>query len=308
MLLPAILDPYIYNCDSPINLADTLRNDLIPYASDSIKQEMAGKLTDYTNIVSDSQYKVLVRTLANGLIGAIMRNFPDLQFDCEGRFKSLVSFIEKVLYLQSKGKSLDTLKDIIGLRIITLNASIRELYSLSEVVFNFFVLQNFTPCRLTTTESGRFKKELYPDIEVPKKRYLPKHIVPYAKDYVSDPKSNGYQSIHFVFYDKESNRYIEIQLRTQKMDSHATFGEKGEGETDIKEDSNPKTNETSTEEFKEVSEDANHDKYKETRKQFVPRIDIDIQKISMTGFIAASETEFTDRCGLIRAKSIILLN
>lgn len=293
MLLPEILEPHIYKCDSPIELADSLRKELIPYASDSLKQSQARKMEEYINILSDVQYKILVRTLASDLMELILRNFPDLQVDCEGRFKSITSFAEKIVYLQSQGRSVDTLKDIIGLRIITINASLKRLYEIAEVVFKFFELQKFMPCKLTTTESKKFVQEKYPDIEVPKRSYFSKQIVPFVKDYVFDPKHNGYQSLHFVFFDPRTERYIEIQIRTQKMDAHAEFGEEPKEE-----------NYCETEEYS----DANHDKYKETRKKFVPHVDVDIQRIEMPGFIAVSETEFTDRCGLINAKSIILLN
>lgn len=302
MLLPKILLPHLYNCKSPLEVAEALRNEMIPYVSDSVKQDQARKLEEYINILSDSQYKLLVISLANSIIEVIADNFPDLKFDCEGREKSLVSFVEKMLYLQYKGRSLDTIKDIIGLRIVTKNASIERLYEVAELVFNFFVLRNYQPCNLKTTESGKFKQEEYPQIEVPKKCYLSKHILPFVKDYVFDPKGNGYQSIHFVFFKSKIDRYIEIQVRTQKMDVHAMFGEKNDDVDELI--SITDTNET---EGSEKTDDASHHKYKAKRKKYVQNEEVDIMKISMEdeGFIAISPEKYTDRCGLIDAKTII---
>lgn len=44
------------------------------------------------------------------------------------------------------------------------------------------------------------------------------------KDYISNPKSNGYQSIHTLLFSKSINFPIEIQIRTEEMHKLAEFG------------------------------------------------------------------------------------
>lgn len=44
------------------------------------------------------------------------------------------------------------------------------------------------------------------------------------KDYISNPKLNGYQSIHTVIYSKAISSPIEIQIRTEEMHKLAEFG------------------------------------------------------------------------------------
>ncbi len=44
------------------------------------------------------------------------------------------------------------------------------------------------------------------------------------KDYIANPKSNGYQSIHTVIYAKSIKSPVEIQIRTEDMNKLAEFG------------------------------------------------------------------------------------
>ncbi|WP_301098122.1 GTP diphosphokinase [Otariodibacter sp.] len=50
-----------------------------------------------------------------------------------------------------------------------------------------------------------------------------KHLPEHFDDYISNPKPNGYQSIHTVVLGK-GNKPIEIQIRTQKMHDEAELG------------------------------------------------------------------------------------
>jgi GTP pyrophosphokinase len=98
-----------------------------------------------------------------------------------------------------KGVQVEGIYDILSLRIITKH--VRDCYHALEIVHGLF-----TPIH------GRFK------------------------DYIAAPKSNMYQSIHTTVMD-ESGRKIEIQIRTEMMNSSAEHGlaahwlYKGKGKT-----------------------------------------------------------------------------
>lgn len=55
-------------------------------------------------------------------------------------------------------------------------------------------------------------------IHVPERTGLKEENLPYVKDYVSNPKQSGYQSLHIVIYDPYTDVYFELQLRTRSMD------------------------------------------------------------------------------------------
>lgn len=45
-----------------------------------------------------------------------------------------------------------------------------------------------------------------------------------VKDYIVNPKDNGYQSIHTTVRDKETNTIFEIQIRTEEMHEYCEYG------------------------------------------------------------------------------------
>ncbi len=103
--------------------------------------------------------------------------------DIFGRNKHTYSTYKKLL---RKDKDISKIHDLIALRIIT--ATVNDCYSILGIIHNHWQVLN-----------GRLK------------------------DYISQPKPNGYQSIHTTIFD-ESHVPIEIQIRTQKMDKTAEFG------------------------------------------------------------------------------------
>jgi (p)ppGpp synthase/HD superfamily hydrolase len=44
------------------------------------------------------------------------------------------------------------------------------------------------------------------------------------KDYIANPKANGYQSIHTIIYSRSINCPVEVQVRTEEMHKLAEFG------------------------------------------------------------------------------------
>ncbi len=100
-----------------------------------------------------------------------------------GRVKSIYSIYNKLL---RKGKDIDKIYDLIALRIIVDN--IANCYSILGIIH---------------------------------KRWAP--IKGRVKDYIAQPKPNGYQSLHTSVF-TEFGKIAEFQIRTQKMDEEAEYG------------------------------------------------------------------------------------
>ena len=50
-------------------------------------------------------------------------------------------------------------------------------------------------------------------------------VKPYYRDYICHASEYGYQSLHITFYDNSSRSYMEVQLRTKRMDDVAEIGQ-----------------------------------------------------------------------------------
>lgn len=101
---------------------------------------------------------------------------------CYGRIKHLSSIYKKIT---EKKLTLKNIYDISAARIIVKNES--ECYSALGIVHAFF-----------TPVDGRFK------------------------DYIANPKPNGYQSLHTTV--NFQDEFFEVQIRTEKMHEFAEYG------------------------------------------------------------------------------------
>ncbi|HNV97311.1 MAG TPA: RelA/SpoT family protein [bacterium] len=104
-------------------------------------------------------------------------------YSITGRRKKLYSLYQKLL---RKNKDIGKIYDLIALRIIT--KSIGDCYSILGLIHN-----NYQPL------NGR------------------------VKDYISQKKPNGYQSLHTTIFNEDHNP-LEVQIRTQDMNKIAEFG------------------------------------------------------------------------------------
>lgn len=104
-------------------------------------------------------------------------------YSITGRRKKLYSLYQKLL---RKNKDISKIYDLIALRIIT--KSIGDCYSILGLIHN-----NYQPL------NGR------------------------VKDYISQKKPNGYQSLHTTIFNEDHNP-LEVQIRTQDMNKIAEFG------------------------------------------------------------------------------------
>ncbi|MDA3854791.1 MAG: RelA/SpoT family protein [Candidatus Woesearchaeota archaeon] len=101
-----------------------------------------------------------------------------------GRPKNFFSIYKKV---KDKAKSFEDLYDLYAVRIIAKDIS--ECYTILGVLHDQF--------------------QAFPDK---------------LKDYIANPKANGYQSIHTIVYSRSIKCPVEVQIRTEEMHKLAEFG------------------------------------------------------------------------------------
>lgn len=104
--------------------------------------------------------------------------------DIDGRNKKLYSLYKK---MQKKNDDINKIYDIVAVRIIVKDLS--DCYSTLGIIHNIW-----RPMK------GRIK------------------------DYISQPKPNGYQSLHTTVFGDTTGQPIEFQIRTEEMHEHAEYG------------------------------------------------------------------------------------
>lgn len=114
----------------------------------------------------------------------IFKYFKKDDFKVYSRIKSPSSIFSKT----GRRRKLTTMNDILAIRIIVRGDT--GYYDIFKFVS--FVTQNY--------------------------------IVINMKDYITNPKTNGYQSFHVSCYVQDSEFPVEIQIRNENMDFDANFG------------------------------------------------------------------------------------
>ncbi|MFH1895977.1 MAG: RelA/SpoT family protein [bacterium] len=112
-------------------------------------------------------------------------NEAGVKAQMHGRFKHLYSLYKK---LEMRGGDIGQIYDLVALRIIVNNIS-----------------------------------DCYKALGVVHKNYRPAFAVAPIKDYIANPKTNGYQSLHTNVLGKDG-LIFEVQIRTHKMHEEAEYG------------------------------------------------------------------------------------
>ena len=154
------------------------------------------------------------------------------------------------------GTSID-LYDLIAFRIVldslqSNESQISHCYDVSDICISFFRAKRCTLCS-------------------PSKKIGTSNLI---KDYIKNPKSNGYQSIHLAFKTLEKDNF-ECQIRTLYMHEHAEIG------------------------------DANHSQYKNSEYcEITPFLALEYDKIPIPQFKVLCNHSLYDQVGLVHALPI----
>jgi len=241
------------------------------------------------------------------------REYPFLAFTFKGRIKSLIRAEEKFngyileyiydYYKKNKAfpseaeikNRLICFRDLIAYRIVISmptchikkcddRATIEQkyLYDIANVLPGFLEEKGFS------AELSGF--EGHSDL-------LKENIKPYYRDYVTTPRSTGYQSLHITFYDNLARCYTELQLRTKDMDDYAEIGEANHfGYEKLQEARRTKRDQIPGGEC--VYFDDAYDRL--TKLQ-----ELELAKIDVNMFKAINNQLINDGCGLFRGRQIL---
>mgnify|MGYP003303431560 CR=1 FL=1 len=194
----------------------------------------------------------------------------NVQVDIIVRLKDWLGYNAKIRLFLSKGRCVDSIKDLLGFKLVLKTQypdtveSHKLCYKLTNDVLNFLVLQRHCLLLQAEAKSG---SPLSPLSSIAKKLFIydkneiePK-FVPFVKNYLAIPKNDGYQGLH-CYVKTPSKLVFEIQVHTTATNMHA-------------------------EEL--------HETYKDVRYENID-FDIDFDKIHIPGLVF-------DECGKIRYDS-----
>lgn len=163
----------------------------------------------------------------------LSKEFKKVPFCSNQRIKSLESFMEKIWRKGSTpSKAESDLKDLIAFRFIlagrTAEEYVYECYLFIDSIINHLMYNyDFKPIPgIVKATEGFDMSNFDPEfVHIPKK--IPKGMkhLSIIKDYIRNPKINGYQGLQISLYSPKRNLYVEVQVKTQIMFENAEFFE-----------------------------------------------------------------------------------
>lgn len=236
----------------------------------------ANKISEYRKMITNKKYLYTIRRNFNGIYALIDKSFSDIRFIIDGRRKSLVSTEKKIQKLLIEGRSLDLIRDLFAFRILIFGNNTEELiescYAIALKVIEYNIENNLTLCEADVPSGTGFDPESHPNVLLPKKSGIPAKLQYGVKDYILNPKENGYQSLHLTFR-ASTGEFFEVQIRTFDMHLHAESGE------------------------------ANHKSYKD--KKYPINLKFDRSKVEIPGYGVSPQGEIFDFIGLEKGLELL---
>ena len=243
------------------------------------------------------------------------KEFPFLAFTFRGRIKSLIRKEEKFNgyiveyiynYYEEHGtypavadlkEKLSCFRDIIAYRIVIAlpKCHLKPEQNLEEEEMKYlYQIANALPGFL---EERGFTAEPTKGVRESKSGLLDGEVKPYYRDFISNPTMYGYQSLHITFYDNTSRSYMEVQLRTKKMDDIAEIGpanhlgyEKRQEHERARRDAVPK---------------GECIYFDEAYERGMKLFNLDLKDLDVNMFAAMNNSLINDGCGLYRGRLIL---
>ena len=168
------------------------RNDFL----ETIKFDTATTIDEYSKYLYDYKMNFYKQAYQEHL--SISKLFPEVDFHTICRIKSFKSTLDK-----AKRKGMDKVFDIHGIRHVISSVDGKD-------------------------DEELLTKYCYKIKDYIKTRYKTAGLVvdpEREKDYIKNPKENGYQALHVSgMAPNDNNRKFEMQIKTERMDNYAKYG------------------------------------------------------------------------------------
>ena len=246
----------------------------------------------------------------------MVQEYPLLAFTFKGRIKSLIraeekfnGYIVEYIYdyyekhhtyppVPDLREKLSCFRDIIAYRLVISlpkchirddklreEEEIKYLYRIANVLPVFLEERGFTaePAKGVLESTSPFMDEA---------------VKPYYRDYISNGSGGSYQSLHITFYDNCSRSYMEVQLRTKKMDDIAEIGA-----------ANHQAYEKEQEKVRarrEAIPEGECIYFDEAYERGMRLLGLELKDLEVNMFAAANNSLINDGCGLYRGRLILL--
>lgn len=243
------------------------------------------------------------------------KEYPFLAFTFRGRIKSLIRAEEKFNgyiveyiydYYMKNGtyppmadlkNRLSCFRDFIAYRIVVSmpRCHLKKGQNIEEEELKYIYqiankLPGFLEERGFTAESARGMKESTSPL-------LDDEVKPYYRDYICHASEYGYQSLHITFYDNSSRSYMEVQLRTKRMDDVAEIGQANHLGYEKRQE-----NERARRDAVPVGECVYFD---EAYERGMRLLQLNLAELDVNMFAAVDNSLINDGCGLYRGRLIL---
>lgn len=199
----------------------------------------------------------------------------DVKMRLTRRQKDFIGLNEKIRLYIINNKPMDTIRDFLGFRVTLCTGqgdtkeTIKLCYEVLNELMQYFIMNGSLLTEAEPILEGECEESIKEKLIIPSESLVIPGFGDNVKDYIRNPKANGYQSLHCVVR-KTDGPLFEIQIRTMAMEYRAEFGS------------------------------ASHLPYK-INKYVGAGIKLDLSKIKIKGFQASGDGQICDLVGLVNS-------
>ena len=239
------LNDYLYSGDTVLKILKKYTEDLRQSAAQTgneVDVRHCEFLSQIMELLEHNDFLTAQSQKIREFYKYMAREYPYLSFTFKGRIKSLIraeskfnGYVVEYIYdyytkngtyppVSELQERLNCFRDLIAYRIVISmpkchlknpedgeREEIRYLYETANVLKGFLEERGFT-----AEPAGGVKESDSP--------LLSDAVRPYYRDYIAHVDPDGYRSLHITFFDNSAKCYMEMQLRTKRMDDIAEIG------------------------------------------------------------------------------------